>query len=197
MLRSIVFGAFCVVMFSGISEGMRVEQKEDVSDVCLEFRLLPIEGLTECEKGLIFSPTRVAQMIPVDSKTRTAVEMLARRPTYHMLVGSYDKNQTALKNWLVFYNACTALGGSFLEQLEEEKDRLMRRFENIDAYFLDDSSNACFYITGILEQIAVFNKEYRLQLVEIYEKGLYGVSSNPERAVLWKNFQEWNCENRI
>jgi len=92
MLRNIIFSAFCIVMLKEMSKGMRIEQKENISDVCLEFHLFQIEGLTWYKKELIFSPTKVSKVVAVNLETLAFVEMLARRPIYHLLVGSYDRN---------------------------------------------------------------------------------------------------------
>ncbi|KAL6628365.1 hypothetical protein U3516DRAFT_739932 [Neocallimastix sp. 'constans'] len=113
-----------------MSKGMRIEQKENISD-----------------KELIFSPTKVSKVVAVNLETLAFVEMLARRPIYHLLI------------------------------LNEEKDLL-------------NSSNASFYITGILQQIAIFNKEYCLQSQKKYNLKIGKIVSVPpliksSLALIW------------
>jgi len=153
----------------------------------MDFKLFPIDTLSESEKAIVFSPAVIKERLVTDSSLKDKLVALVDRPTYNMIVGDSKKNEVALRNWVIFYNACNMLGGKYLDRIEQGKDALKRRFGIIDAY-VDDMSKYHFHFTGILEQLAIFDKSFCDSLIETYEKGLYTVPVNHERAQTWRAF---------
>lgn len=104
--------------------------------------------------------------------------------------GSNEDNQRSFLNWKSFY--ITQARSASLESialLEREKQRKLRRLEDIDCYAPCGEENNPLYLEGIWQQVAYFDSSIRKELIDAYEgKTRSSIKQDFQKASFWKEF---------